>query len=394
MKRVILLGDGMADQPHEAFGGKTVLQAAHTPNMDALARGGQLGLVHTTTDGLPPGSDVTNLSILGFDPKRYYTGRAPLEAASLGVRLGPADIAFRCNTVTTREENGTSVMDDYSAGHISSESARPLIEALDERLKSEGVRFYPGKSYRHLCVLRNVDPAMVTAAPHDIMGRAIAAHLPRGEGAERILRLMDASRELFESLEANRRLSTPVTQIWLWGQGRAPSLPTFKDRFGLNGAVVSAVDLLQGIGTYLGMKTPRVPGATGYLDTNYAGKVDTAMRFLEEGGDFVFLHVEAPDECGHNGIPEDKKRAIEDFDAKVVGPVLERLRKMDAFRVLLLPDHPTPLALRTHTRDAVPFVLLDAGDHGESSRSYCETDAAATGIAVPTGMALLDRLLA
>lgn len=384
----------MADLPHEAFGGKTVLEAADIPNMDALARKGELGLVDTVTPGFPPGSDVTNLAILGCDPRLYYTGRAPLEAASIGVTLAGEDVAFRCNLVTLEDRGFDVLMGDYSAGHIATPDAKVLIEFLDEHFRSEGVRFYTGKSYRHLCVLGGIDPVLETTPPHDIMGQPIRAHLPKGEGAEKIRDLMTRSRPLLAQHSHNRGLKTPVDQIWLWGQGRAPTIPKFEEAFGLRGAVVSAVDLIKGIGKYMGLEVIEVPGATGFLDTNYAGKVDAAAAFLECGGDFVFVHVEAADECGHNGIPEDKKRAVEDFDAKVVGPILRRLAALGEYRLLILPDHYTPLSTRTHLGRPVPFILATSSDRSDiRPGGYSEQEAKATGLFIDSGMALLKLLL-
>lgn len=394
-KFVILLGDGMADEPHEAFDGLTVMQAAHTPVMDALARRGELGLVHTIPPGMSPGSDVANLSAIGYAPERVYSGRAPLEAASMGVRLASDETALRTNLVTLRRESDAWIMDDYSAGHISSDDARPLIAALNDAFAGEGVAFYPGVGYRHLGVARGFDDSLKTRAPHDIMGERIDDHLPRGNGADLLNSLMERSREVLAQLPENRRLRTPVTQIWFWGQGKAPTIPTMREQYGLDGAVVSAVDLVRGIGVYLGLKVLHVEGATGWLDTNYAGKVAAAVEFLESGGDFVFIHVEAPDECGHVGKPDLKKQAIEDFDAKVVAPMLDYLRTKDTYRLMILPDHPTPLALRTHTNSPVPYVLVGSADAGDATgRGYNEIDAAASGIVVPSGPDLFRRFLA
>ncbi|MCC6157375.1 MAG: cofactor-independent phosphoglycerate mutase [Deltaproteobacteria bacterium] len=395
-KYVVLLGDGMADEPHEAFGGLTVMQAANTPVMDALARRGELGLVNTIPPGMSPGSDVANLSAIGYAPERVYSGRAPLEAASIGVRLAPDETALRTNLVTLRQaEGGALVMDDYSAGHISSDDARPLIEALNDAFAGDGVKFYPGVGYRHLGVARGFDDSLKTRAPHDIMGERIDGHLPRGTGADLLNSLMERSRDVFANLPENTRLKTPVTQIWFWGQGKAPTIPTMREQYGLDGAVVSAVDLVRGIGVYLGLKVLHVEGATGWLDTNYAGKVAAAVEFLESGGDFVFVHVEAPDECGHVGKPELKKQAIEDFDTNVVAPMLDYLRTQPSYRLLILPDHPTPLALRTHTNSPVPYVLAGSTDVGDATgRGYNEFDAAATGLVIPSGPDLFRRFLA
>ncbi|MBZ0274343.1 cofactor-independent phosphoglycerate mutase [bacterium] len=394
MKYAILLGDGMADLPHEAFGGRTVLEAARTPAMDLLAARGELGLVNTVTAGLPPGSDVTNLAILGVDPATHYTGRSPLEAASIGVALGPDDTCLRCNLVSLSSGPEGDAMDDYSAGHIATNDARPLIEALDRHFRERGLRFFPGKSYRHLAVMAGLDPSIKTTPPHDIAGKPIAPYLPKGEGADFLREVMEASRALFREHPVNRALAVPATQAWFWGLGRAPKLPAFRESTGLSGAMVSAVDLLRGIATYMGMEVINVPGATGYLDTNYEGKVEAAKRFLASGGDFVFVHLEAPDECGHNGVPEDKRRAIEDFDARVVGPMVDYLEEQGAYRVLVMPDHATPLAHRTHTTDPVPFILASNDDVAAvRSGGYSERAGKATGVTYPNAMQLFARLV-
>ncbi|MCB9477234.1 MAG: cofactor-independent phosphoglycerate mutase [Deltaproteobacteria bacterium] len=393
MKYIVLLGDGMADWPHEHFGGRTVLDASETPNMDAMCRHGELGLVNTITPGFPPGSDTTNMSIMGYSPAEYYTGRAPLEAASVGVELGPEDVAIRCNLVSLRDSDEGPVMHDYSAGHITTEDATPLIEALDAGLRDLGARLYLGTSYRHLLVVQGVDPGLKTTPPHDITNKVVTPYLPTGEGQDKLRAIIEKSREILADLPANQLLKTPVTQVWLWGQGKAPVMPPFIEKFGLKAAMVSAVDLLKGIGKYVGMKVVIVPGATGYLDTNYSGKVAAAMDFLADGGDFVYLHVEAPDECGHNGIPEDKQKAIEDFDALVVGPIFEQLKTLgEDYRVLLMPDHPTPLELRTHASEPVPFMIYDSTDATEKrTEGYCEKNAKATGLTIESGMALFGR---
>lgn len=394
-KYVILLGDGMADQPHEAFGGLTVMQAAHTPNLDELARRGEVGLVQTVPPGMSPGSDVANLSALGYAPADFYTGRAPLEAASIGVTLGEDEIALRCNLVTTREEEGRTLMDDYSAGHIATEDARPFIAVLNERLAGEGVRFYTGVGYRHLAVTRAPQGSLKTRAPHDIMGRPTEENLPTGEGSDALTRWMAASREAFAKMPENRKRSTPVSQAWFWGQGTAPTMPTMAQQYGLRGAVVSAVDLVKGIGVYLGLDVLNVEGATGWLDTNYAGKVRAAMDFLSDGGDFVYVHIEAPDECGHVGDPAKKKQAIEDFDTHVVGPVFRCLSESGGpYRLMVLPDHPTPLALRTHTSDPVPYVLAkDVAKPRTEDAAYNEVYAARTGLLIPSGPDLFRRFM-
>ncbi len=378
MKYIILIGDGMADEPLHECGGKTPLEYAATPNMDRMAGAGRFGLFKTIPDGFPPGSDVAALSIFGYPPQRYYTGRAPLEAASLGVRLGEDDVAFRCNLVTLKED-GRTLMEDYSAGHISTEEAAAIVETLNERLSYLGVTFHTGKSYRHLMVWHNGVDDIKTTPPHDIMGQPVEEHLPGGNGAERLRELMELSREVLKDHPANvarRKEGRPTADaIWLWGGGRSPSLPTFHESFGMEGAVISAVDLVNGIGVLAGLEVIRVPGATGYIDTNYEGKADYALRALLTK-DFVCVHVEAPDEAGHEGSLVKKLRAIEDFDRKVVGRILEGLEAFDTVRVAVLADHPTPVRLRTHTPDPVPFAICTGTpDVGNNKVGFCEKDA-------------------
>jgi 2,3-bisphosphoglycerate-independent phosphoglycerate mutase len=394
MKYVILVGDGMGDYPVAELEGKTPLQAAATPHLDTLARRGELGCARTIPPGKEPGSDIANLSIMGYDPGRYHTGRAPLEAAALGVDLGPDEVAFRCNLVTLRPEDSRLIMEDYSAGHISSEEAKELITALEVALGRNGRHFFPGVSYRHLLVWREGDAAWHTYPPHDWTGQEVG-HL-MGTEAQPLWDLVRASWPVLadQAVNRNRRAADqkPATSIWLWGQGRPPQMPTLQERFGLSGAVISAVDLIRGIGKYAGLSSILVPGATGFLDTNYAGKVAAALEALQEK-DLVFVHVEAPDEAGHSGELPLKLRAIEDFDAKVVGPVLAGLEQLGDFRLLVLCDHLTPLALRTHTAEPVPFILYDSRTPGNQLRPYTEAAAQATGVLLTQGADLLPRLL-
>lgn len=398
MKYAILIGDGMADYPLDALGGRTPLAKAATPNLDYLATQGELGLVQTIPEGMEPGSDVANLAILGYDPRRYHTGRAPLEAASIGVTLAPEEVAFRCNLVTLRHEaNGDILMDDYSAGHISTAEARELILKINQCLGNGSRRFYPGVSYRHLLVWRGGQENWCTYPPHDLSGQSVRSYL-NGAGAEKpLLELMRASWPVLADHPVNQlrrqRGQKPATSIWLWGQGRAPQLPTLPQLYGLSGAVISAVDLMRGLGIYAGLQPILVPGATGYLDTNYDGKVRAALKALE-GADFVYLHVEAPDEASHNGDLPNKIRAIEDFDQKVVGPMLAGLERLGPHRVLVLPDHRTPLTLRTHSREPVPYVLFDSRRRSSGPpRRFNEFAAEAAGNLLPAGHLLLPRLL-
>ena len=369
MKYIILLGDGMADRPHAGLGGKTCLQAAKTPNLDQLASRGIVGMVQTVPPGFPPGSDVANLTVMGYDPRQYYSGRSPLEAASIGVELGPDDVAFRCNLVTLRVTGGKSagvrrkaVMEDFSAGHISTQEARLLIEEIDEKLGSDQIRFYPGVSYRHLMVWKGGKDRMECTPPHDIQDKEIQDYLPRGEGDETITGLMESSLELLPGHPVNKKRQEAgkrmANSIWLWGQGKRPQMPTFKEKYGLEGAMISAVDLTKGIGLYAGFEIVDVPGATGWLDTNYVGKAEHAL-FALKTRDIVYVHVEAPDEAGHTGDLKNKIKAIEDFDEFVVGNIIHGMKQFDEYRILALPDHPTPVELRTHSNEPVPFVIYD-----------------------------------
>ena len=376
MKLVVLLGDGMADLPLEALGSRTPLQAAEKPNMDRLARQGRSGLARTVPEGYAPGSDVANLSVLGYDPAECYTGRAPLEAAAMNVHLGPGEIAFRCNFVTIEK----GLMKDYSAGHISSEEGRQLIQALAPLMP--GRRLYPGVSYRNLLVLQAGAKAECTP-PHDISGQPVAKHLPRGQDSQLLMALMKAARPVLEKHPVNRRRiaagKRPANAIWLWGQGPAPAMPSFSRKYGLSGAMISAVDLLKGIGRYAGLEVIDVPGATGNIDTNYQGKVDAALHALQSR-DFVYLHIEAPDEAGHEGETDLKVRAIELFDEKVVGPVVRGLEESgEEWRVLLMPDHATPIAIKTHSSDPVPFTIAGSEIKSDGVERFDEAAAKAGG---------------
>ncbi|HXG50904.1 MAG TPA: cofactor-independent phosphoglycerate mutase [candidate division Zixibacteria bacterium] len=397
MKYIILQGDGMADYPVASLGGKTPLEAARTPRMDWLARRGVFGIAHVIPEGFPPGSDVGNMSIMGYDPRRYHTGRSPLEAASMGVALGPQDVAFRCNLVTLSGCGSDAVMEDFTAGHIGSDEAAELIGTLAAKLGGDGIEFFPGVSYRHLMVWRGGKKDMETTPPHDITDRPVAAYLPRGDGADRLLDLMRASEPILATHPVNRERERqgrrPATSIWLWGQGRAPALPPLRERFGITGGVISAVDIINGLGSYAGLERIRVPGITGFLDTNYRGKGEYGVRSLEKN-DLVFIHVEAIDEAGHMGDAGKKIQAIEDFDEKVVGTVLDGMAGRTDWRLLLMPDHPTAIALKTHVAEPVPFVLFSAAaarDNGPVR--YNETDARRTGIVVTQAYRLMEALI-
>ncbi|MDD1653045.1 MAG: cofactor-independent phosphoglycerate mutase [Methanomicrobiales archaeon] len=354
-KYLVVLGDGMADEPLDELGGKTPLEYARTPHFDRVAREGACGLLRTIPPGFEAGSDIANLSILGYDPAKYYTGRGPLEAASIGVDLGPGDVAYRCNLVTVTD----GIMEDFTAGHISSDEGGHLIRSLDARV--EGVRLYPGISYRNLMVLERGKGAETTP-PHDIAGRPVASHLPLGWDGPILRRAIERSRAILADQEVNRiRIregKRPATQIWPWSGGKRPALPPFRERYGISGGIIAAVDLLNGIARYAGMEVIRVPGATGYLDTDYQAKARYAVEAFQRL-DFLYLHVEAPDEAGHMGSVEEKVRAIERVDG-MVGTILESFEGV----IAVLPDHPTPIRARTHTGDPVPFAVRGIGVDG------------------------------
>ena len=394
MKYVILIGDGMSDYPIEELGNKTPLQAAKTPNMDKLVQKGSIGLVKTVPEGFPPGSDVAILSVLGYDPKKYYTGRSPLEAASIGVNLGPHDLALRCNLVTLAERDAKIYMDDFSAGHISTDEAKDIIRDIDKELGENGIRFYPGMSYRHLMVWHGGPDGLETTPPHDISGKEIKDYLPKGKSSEKLIQLLNSSQMFLKGHPVNVKREEeghkPANSIWLWGQGRKPDMPTLKERFGIKGSIISAVDLVKGVGIYGGLNVVNVPGATGYIDTNYKGKAEYALKELEKG-DFVCVHVEAPDEAGHNGDLKNKIKAIEDFDREVVGRVVDGLGRFKEYRMLVLPDHPTPIAKKTHTRDPVPFVIYPSKEN--NGKAFTEAEAKASGLFVEEGHKLIERLL-
>jgi 2,3-bisphosphoglycerate-independent phosphoglycerate mutase len=394
MKYLVLLGDGMADYPLDELGGKTPLEAARTTHMDFMAQKGTLGLVDTIPRGFAPGSDVANLSVLGYDPAACYSGRGPLEAANMGISLGPEDVAFRCNLVTLGGGDNPT-MDDFTAGHIESAAAAAIITDLDRELGNETYQFFPGVSYRHLLVWRHGIETMSTTPPHDITGQRTNGFLPRGNGAGDIRSLMKDAGKLLEGHPVNltrmKRDKRPANAIWLWGQGRAPHMDKLTDRYQITGGIISAVDLLNGIGVYAGLRPIRVEGATGYTDTNYLGKAQQALTVLREM-DFVFVHVEAPDEMGHEGNLPGKIKAIEDFDEKVVGTVLKGIPELGDVRVMVLSDHPTPLVMRTHAADPSPFAIYSSlpGENRCSGLSYGEGMAKASGLTISPGCNLMD----
>ncbi|MGA2507884.1 MAG: cofactor-independent phosphoglycerate mutase [Chitinispirillaceae bacterium] len=389
-KYALLVGDGMADFPVSELGGKTPLAYANTPHMDSIARNGTIGLVATIPEGLPPGSDVANLSLMGYDPSRYYSGRAPIEAASMEVKLSPSDTAFRCNLVTIVDRR----MADYSAGHIETEESHAIVHLLKTGLDDATISFYPGVSYRHLLVVHDFPTGCICTPPHDISGKEIAIHLPKGPGSDLLMTIMEKARPILKKAKINveriNRGKSPATDIWLWGHGRAVTLPTLQERYSLSGSVISAVDLVRGLGVLAGMKVRIVKGATGYLGTNYAGKIAAARAALAEE-DFVFLHVEAPDETSHEGSLQKKITAIEEFDKNIVGEMLKIQKDIANLQILVTPDHATPVSLKTHHAAPVPYTACGMGIYPEDISSYCEKTAA--GKPVYSGPQLFDRLI-
>ncbi|MDD4753227.1 MAG: cofactor-independent phosphoglycerate mutase [Desulfitobacteriaceae bacterium] len=401
MKYVVLLGDGMADYPLKQLGGLTPLSYAQKPNMNRLAKNSVLGMVKTIPDGFPPGSDVANLSVLGYAPEEYYTGRSPLEAVSLGVELGENDVSLRCNLVTLSAESDyqDKTMVDYSSEEITSDEAALLIKAIDDELGSQEFHFYPGVSYRHCLVWKNGLLDLDLTPPHDISDQKITRYLPKGKGVEVIFDLMKRSTEILERHPVNiarlKRGLRPATSIWLWGQGKKPALTLFKEKYTVEGAVVCAVDLIKGLGICAGLEVVNVPGVTGNIHTNFQGKADAAVQALKDGKDFVYIHVEAPDEAGHQGNINDKLKAIEIIDEKVLGTILTGLESLnDDFRLMVLPDHPTPISIKTHTAEIVPFMIYDSRFKISSfATGYDEVNARETGVFVESGPELMARLI-
>jgi 2,3-bisphosphoglycerate-independent phosphoglycerate mutase len=397
MKYILIHGDGMADWPCDELGGRTPLEAAHKPNMDLIASRGELGLVATIPPGMPAGSDIGTMTMLGYDPARYHTGRAPIEAASQGIELSPDDVVFRMNLVALGNgSDGAPVMDDFTSGHISSEEAGAVVADLNSRLSSDGIEFHKGVSYRHLMVWRGGPDGTRLTPPHDITGKSVEPYLPHGDGADRLLELMEQAAEILREHPVNRARraagKAAATAVWFWGQGRRPALPALASRFGVNGAVISAVDLVNGLGRLAGLQRVKVPGATGFLDTDYGAKARYGLESLKRH-DFLLLHIEAPDEAGHMRRADLKREAIEKIDELIVGPMLRELPAFGEFRVLLMPDHATPCKIGTHSNEPVPFAILtDANPQGAVARRYTEADAACTGVSVTEGHRLLELL--
>jgi 2,3-bisphosphoglycerate-independent phosphoglycerate mutase len=399
VKYVIIHGDGMADWPCDELGGKTPLEAARKPNMDLVAARGTLGLVATIPAGMPPGSDVGTMTMLGYDPARYHTGRAPIEAASQGIEMAPEDVVFRMNLVSLKPDaSGALVMNDFTSGHITTEEAAAIVADLKRELAGDEIHFYNGVSYRHLMVWNGGARNTRLTPPHDITGKAIEAYLPQGEGGARLISMMKRSQEILRDHPINqaRRAQgkTEATSAWFWGQGTRPVVPTLRERFGVEGSVISAVDLVNGLGRLAGLELVKVPGATGFLDTDYAAKARYGLESLKRK-DFLLLHIEAPDEAGHMGRPDLKTEALERIDELILGPMLEGLAAAGDFRLLLMPDHATPSKLKTHSNDPVPFAIVSRdslGRAGAKARRFTEAEALATGIRVDAGFTLIDTL--
>lgn len=401
MKYLVMLCDGMADEPNEALDNSTPMEKANKPCMDSLAAKAEVGIVKTVAEGLKPGSDVANLSVLGYEPAVYYSGRSPLEAASIGIDLKDTDVTLRCNLVTLSDdedyENKTIL--DYCADDISSEEAKILIEYIQEKLGNDVFRFYPGVSYRHCLVWSNGNPHPgVLTPPHDITGKVITDYIPKGEAVDELYDLMKKSYDLLKDHPVNQariaRGKRPANSIWLWGEGTKPLLDNFSEKFGIKGSMISAVDLLKGIAICAGMNSVDVDGATGYLDTNFDGKCKAAIEEFKNGADLVYVHVEAPDECGHRGEIENKVKAIEMIDEHILGPVVEFLKGYDDFAVLVCPDHPTPLSIRTHTSTPVPYLIYDSKNEINSGvKVFCEKEARETGNYIEKGFTMMNYFL-
>ncbi len=400
MKYMVLLCDGMADRPVDALGGKTPMAAAHKPHMEALAKTAEIGLVKTVADGVKPGSDVANLSVMGYNPLECYTGRSPLEAASIGIDLAPTDVSLRCNLVTLSDEADyrQKTMVDYCAGDISTEEAAVLIEAVKEALQNDVYSFYAGVAYRHCLVVKNGTTELGDMTPpHDISGQKITNYLSTAPAAAPLIDMMIRSYDVLKNHPLNlKRMQKglrPANSIWLWGEGRKPALENFEAKYGKRCGVVSAVDLIKGIARCAGMESADVEGATGYLDTNFAGKAKAAMDLLDSGCDLVYIHLEAPDECGHRGEVQNKVKSIEEIDRQVLGPILEHLDKFGNYRVLILPDHPTPLEIKTHSSEPVPYLLYEKQTALGQNETFTEASATAGGVFVAHGPDIMSKLL-
>lgn len=400
MKYVVILCDGMADYPVKELQEKTPLEAAYVPNMDMLAKKSMIGLLKTVDDKLKPGSDIANLSVLGYDPEKYYTGRSPLEAGSIGIDMKDTDVSLRCNLVTlTDEENyEDKTITDYCADDISTEEAEILVNYLAENLNSEEFKFYSGVSYRHCLIWNNGTLELGDLTPpHDITGKEIKKYIPNHKNTEKLYELMKKSFDLLKNHPVNlariEKGHRPANSIWLWGEGVKANLDNFKDKYGLKASMISAVDLLKGIGKFSGMNVINVEGATGYVDTNFEGKAEAAIKSLKNDSDFVYIHIEAPDECGHRNEIENKVKSIELIDKYILGPILEELNKFCDYRILITPDHATPLILKTHTNDPVPFLIFDSQKELGSYEVFNENTAKNSGLYIEPGYTIMDKFI-
>lgn len=401
MKYLVMLCDGMADEPNEALGGVTPMEKADKPCMDSLAAKAEVGMVKTVAEGLKPGSDVANLSVLGYEPAVYYSGRSPLEAVSIGIDLSETDVTLRCNLVTLSDEPEYSdkTMVDYCGGDISTPEAKELIDYIQKNLGDDTFSFYPGVSYRHCLVWKNGNPHPgELTPPHDISNRVIKDYIPKGDDTAKLYDLMKKSYDLLKDHPINKKRvaegKRPANSIWLWGEGTKPKLDTFFKKFGKKGSMISAVDLLKGIAICAGMNSVDVDGATGYIDTNFDGKCQAAINEFKNGSDLVYIHVEAPDECGHRGEDENKVKAIEMIDKNILGPVTEFLKSYDDFAVLVCPDHPTPLAIKTHTSNPVPYLIYYSKNPVDSKVTcFCEKQAKETGNYIAKGFTMMNHFL-
>jgi 2,3-bisphosphoglycerate-independent phosphoglycerate mutase len=391
-KYAIIIPDGAADEPIERLGNKTALEAADIPNMDKISMQGRQGIVRTVPTGMEPGSDVAQMSLLGYDPQRYYSGRAPIEAAARDIKLSADDWVFRCNLITIADGK----MADHSAGHISTKEAGKLIEELQSQLGSDRIRFHAGVSYRHLTVFKGLDFDVQTYPPHDHIGKSIEKILPRGKGSERLIDLMARSQQLFKNHDINQVRKdlgeNQVSSIWFWGQGKRTQMDSFENRFGIRGVAITAVDLARGLAKLIGFDLIEVPGATGFFDTNYQGKSDAAIESLNKY-DLVFVHIEAPDEASHEGNAELKKKAIEQIDKYIVGPVFEALQSYKSWRILVAPDHPTPVAGCAHSSEPVPFAIAGDNISGVTPMAFSEANAARSGLKINNGFELMEYFL-
>lgn len=400
MKYVVLLCDGMADYPVEELGGETPMSKSVTPNMDALAKNSVIGLVKTVADGMKPGSDVANLSVLGYDPAVCYTGRSPLEAGSIGIDMQPDDVSFRCNLVTVSDEPDFEdrTLVDYCADDISTAEAEELVKYLASHFDNEEFKLYSGVSYRHCLIWHGgtLDVGTLTP-PHDITGQKVTEHLPDHLNAEKLFAMMKKSYELLKDHPVNKareeRGLRPANCVWFWGEGVRADLDNFYESHGLKASMISAVDLLKGIGKFAGMRVVNVEGATGYIDTNFKGKAEAAVKELADGQDFVYIHVEAPDECGHRHEIDNKVKSLEIIDKEILGTLLPELDKYDDFKLMILPDHPTPLALKTHTNDAVPFMIYQKSVKADGKPVFTEKTAAETGLYIEKGPTIMNYFI-